>query len=112
LLEGAVGPPAERAGEAVAAVLVVVEPQRLLARVALRGRVLLVSPDADEAAVLDLHLDPAVDRTEDAGRLVPAVVTHVTPPITRQFNERTDTTTGVSGAPGRLPSQDRRRCGC
>ncbi len=79
LLEGAVGAPAQRAGQAVAAVLVVVEPQRLLARVALGGRVGLVAPDAGErpsVVAAEAHLDAAVALAQDAGGLVPGVVDH------------------------------------
>ena len=46
LLEGAVGPAAQRRGEAVRTVLVVVEAQRLLARVAVRRGMGLVAADA------------------------------------------------------------------
>src|SRR5690606_6666 len=46
--EGAVRAAAQRVGEAVRAVLIVVEPQRLLAGVALGGRVRLVTPDPGE----------------------------------------------------------------
>ena len=76
LLERPVGPSPQRAREPVAAVLVVVQAQRLLAGVALRRRVGLVAPDALEPpAVLtsEAHLDPAVALAQDAGRGLPAV---------------------------------------
>ena len=90
LLEGAVGPAAQRPGQplaeaghagrgdrAAAGVLVVVEAQRLLARVALRHRVRLVAADAGEPAAVvaaEPHLDAAVALAEDAGGRVPGGV--------------------------------------
>ena len=87
LLERAVGPAPQRAGQALAraghagrrhcaaaGVLVVVEPQGLLARVALRHRVRLVAADALEPAAVvaaEPHLDAAVALAEDAGGRVP-----------------------------------------
>src|SRR5437867_3241371 len=50
LLVRPVRPPPQRGRQAVPAVLVVVEPERLLTGVALGGRVRLVTPDAFEAA--------------------------------------------------------------
>ena len=58
----------------MAAVLVVVEAQRLLARVALRRRVGLVAADPLEAAAVvaaEAHLDAAVALAQDARRGVP-----------------------------------------
>ena len=71
LLEGAVRAAAQRCREAVAGVLVVVEALRLLARVAVRARTGLVAAHAHDAAVGDLHLDPAVEAAEDARGLPP-----------------------------------------
>ena len=74
LLEGPVGAPAQRGRQPVAAVLVVVEAQGLLARVARAGGVGLVAPDPLErppVVTAEAHLDAAVDRAEDARRLVP-----------------------------------------
>ena len=88
-LEAAVGAPAQRMGHPLTAgrhagpighgsatgVLVVVEAERLLARVALRRRMALVASDALEPpGVLErpqAHLDAAVAFAEDAGRLLP-----------------------------------------
>ena len=52
-LERAVGPPAQRRGQAVRTVLVVVEAQGLLARVALGGRVGLVAADPSDRRPVD-----------------------------------------------------------
>ena len=78
LLEGAVGPAAQRRGQPVARVLVVVEALRLLAGVAVRARAGLVTADPTQMAVLDLDLDAAVEAAEDARGLQPArsVVLH------------------------------------
>jgi hypothetical protein len=76
LLVRPVRPAAQRRRQAVPAVLVVVEAQRLLAGVALRGRVRLVAPDPFETApVLTplADLDAAVDVAEDAGGLLPVL---------------------------------------
>src|SRR5262245_50257575 len=74
-LEGAVLSPAERMEDALAAaVLVVVEAEGLLARVALGGRVGLVPADLLEAAPVgaaQLDEDPAVALAEDAGGRLP-----------------------------------------
>ncbi len=71
--ERAVRAAPHRAGEAVRAVLVVVEAERLLTRVALAGRVRLVAADPLDRRSVELDLDPAVDRAQDARRLVPLV---------------------------------------
>ena len=79
LLEGAVGPAAHGRGEAVRTVLVVVEPQGLLARVAVRRRMGLVPADAREPAAVvtaEAHLDAAVALAEDAGRRMPGRLVH------------------------------------
>ena len=55
-------------------VLVVVEPQRLLARVALALGIGLVAAHPGEGATVELDLDPAVDAAEIAGRPVPLLV--------------------------------------
>src|SRR5262249_5563511 len=73
-LEGAVRPPAKWMQDAfAAAVLVVIEPERLLAGIALGGRVGLVASDLLEAASIgptELHEDAAVALAQDAcGRL-------------------------------------------
>ena len=76
LLEGAVGSAAQRAQQPLAAtVLVVVEPQRLLARVALRRRVRLVTAGAFErsAVCAEADLDAAVALAEDARCRMPGV---------------------------------------
>src|SRR4030095_8222634 len=69
-LEGAVGAPPQRVGEAVARVLVVVEPQGFLAVITLRGRGGAVTADALEAAAVRGHLDldAAGDATQGARR--------------------------------------------
>src|SRR3954447_8002994 len=69
--ERAVGSAAHRAREPITRVLVVIEAQRLLTRVALRARVRLVAAHADDVPVLGPHLDPAVDAAEDAGARAP-----------------------------------------
>jgi len=69
LLETAVGAPAHRRQQAVAAVLVVVQTSRLLADVALGNRVRPVTPDASELPSVfsaQLHLDAAVALAENA----------------------------------------------
>ena len=71
LLEAAVLAPAQRRGQAVTAVLVVVEPEGLVAGVPLRCRVGLVAADLLERAPLELDLDPAVALAQDAGGLLP-----------------------------------------
>src|SRR5690606_8045717 len=70
LLEGAVGAPAQGPRQAVRVVLVVVEPMRLLAGVAARGRMRLVAAEAHQRATVvaaELHLDAAVALAQDAG---------------------------------------------
>ncbi len=67
----AVGAAPHGRGEAVAAVLVVVEPQRLLAGVALRADVLLVAADTGKPPPVEPHFYPTVRLTENAGGLVP-----------------------------------------
>ena len=70
LLVASVCPSSHRRGQPGAVVLVVVQPQRLVAGVALRTRMLLVAPDAGQRAILDLHDDAAVAFAQDAcGRL-------------------------------------------
>jgi hypothetical protein len=66
LLVAAVAAAAERRRETMRVVLIVVEAHRLVAGVALRGRMSLVAPDADEMSVLHLDLDAAVALAEDA----------------------------------------------
>src|SRR5690606_21346281 len=78
-LERAVGAAPQRVGEPVRAVLVVVEPQRLLARVAPRGRVPPVAPDPGEPPARHLHLQAAVARAQHARRRPPPTV-HRRPP--------------------------------
>ena len=65
-LEGAVGAAPHRRGQASAIVLVMVQPQGLVAGVALRPRMLLVASDAGQCAVFDLNDDAAVALAEDA----------------------------------------------
>ena len=74
-LEGAVWASTQRRGQAVPAVLVVVNPLRLLASVTLRGHVIAISTDARDVAPVELYLDPAVNAAQDANGLLP-VVTH------------------------------------
>src|SRR5512138_135964 len=57
-------------------VLVVIEPVRLLARVAARRRMALVTAQAHEVAVLDLDLEPAVALAQDARRRFPHADEH------------------------------------
>ncbi len=65
-LVAAVGAPAHRRGQPVAVVLVVVQPQRLVAGVALRGGMVLVAADLGELAAVELHDDAAVAFAQDA----------------------------------------------
>ena len=55
----------------MAAVLVMVEPQRLVARISLRGGMGLVAADPGKTPVVELHLDAAVALAEDARGLMP-----------------------------------------
>ena len=71
LFERAVVATAQRRGEPVSPVLVVVDPQGLLAGVALRGGMLLVAPHTGDLAAVEPHLDAAVVRAQHAGGLVP-----------------------------------------
>ena len=74
LLEAAVGAAAQRHGQPVRAVLVVIEPRRLLARIAARGRVGVVAAYAHQTPAVfaaELHLDPAVALAQDAGGRFP-----------------------------------------
>ena len=88
LLERAVVAAPERGRQPVAAVLVVVEAQGLLAGVALRRRVGLVAADAFEAAAVvtsEPDLDSAVSLAQDARRRMPlraaaVVLWHARPP--------------------------------
>src|ERR1700756_3640721 len=66
LLKGSVGASAHRRSQASAVVLVMIQPQRLVAGVTLRPGMLLVAPDARQSAVLDLHDDAAVAFAQDA----------------------------------------------
>jgi len=59
-LVAAVGRALERVGQPIGVVLVVLEPCCLLAQVATGIRVILVAPNAREATILDLDLQPAV----------------------------------------------------
>jgi hypothetical protein len=70
----AVGFAAQRCRQPVAAVLVVVETQRLVAGVSGGGDVVLVAADLDEPASVPLDLDAAVVLAQDARALVPGVV--------------------------------------
>src|SRR5262249_59987108 len=74
-LDRAAGAPPEGVEHALtAAVLVVIEPQRFLAGIALRGGMPLVSADLLEAAAVlaaELHEDAAVALAEDARRRLP-----------------------------------------
>ena len=79
LLEGPVLTATERRGQPAVLVLVVVEAQRLLARVALRSGMRLVAADPLEATPVEPHLDPAVDAAQDAGGLVPLVAHAMSP---------------------------------
>ncbi len=78
LLVTAVGASAQWRRQPVAAVLVVVEPKGLVARVALRSGMLLVTADLDQPAVVDLHDDTAVALAQDAGRRLPLRAGHLT----------------------------------
>src|SRR5262249_39705798 len=74
LLEAAVAAPAERFREPVRTVLVVVEPERLLAGVPLRGRMRVVAAHVHQAPPVraaELHLDAAVALAQDAGGRLP-----------------------------------------
>jgi hypothetical protein len=65
------GPTPQRLGEPVAAVLVVIEPVRLLARVAARRRMALVAAHPHQVAGVELDLEAAVALAQDAGRSLP-----------------------------------------
>ena len=78
-LESAVGPPPHRRGQPIPAILVVVNPLRLLAGIALRRDMLPVTADTRDMPSLELHLDSAIDTAQDANRLLP-VFTHGTTP--------------------------------
>ena len=71
LLERAVVATPERRRQSMPSVLVVVETQRLLARVALRRGMSLVTADALDAPPIESHFDAAVDAAEDARGLMP-----------------------------------------
>ena len=66
-----VGSPAQRTVQPVRAVLVVVQPLRLLAHVALRDRMRLVAADANDPAPVRLHLEAAIHGAESARGLLP-----------------------------------------
>ena len=70
-LERAVGAAAQRRREPVRAVLVVVDAQTLLARVALRRRVGLVAAHPRDRRPVDADLEPAVHRAQNACGPVP-----------------------------------------
>src|SRR3954454_25094127 len=61
-------------GQPVAVVLVVIQPQRLVAGVALRGGMVLVATDLGEVTAVELHDDAAVALAEDACGLLPVTV--------------------------------------
>jgi hypothetical protein len=61
----------QRGRQPVPSVLIVVQPQRLLTRVAGRGRVVLVAPDPPERPAVQLDLDAAVALAQDARRRMP-----------------------------------------
>ncbi len=71
LLVAAVGASPHRGRQPAAVVLVVIEPQRLVARVALRRRMLLVTADLGQRAALELHDDATVALAQDAGGRLP-----------------------------------------
>jgi hypothetical protein len=75
-LEGAVRAAPERVGEAITRVLVVIQPERLLAVIALGGGMRPVATYALEAAAVgaELQLDPTIHGAEDARRGVPGPV--------------------------------------
>jgi hypothetical protein len=74
LLEGAVGAAAQRHGQPIRAVLVVIEPQRLVAGIARGDRMGPVAADAREAPAVELHLDAAVALAQDARGALPVAV--------------------------------------
>ena len=72
--EGPVRPAPERCIEPIAGALVEVEPLRLLAEIPARDRVVAIAlelHDLPAAVSADLHLEPAVQAAQDAGRLPP-----------------------------------------
>jgi hypothetical protein len=75
LLKAPIWTSSERRRQPVAAVLIVVKPHRLVARIALGTGVLLVAPDSSEPAPVELDLDPAVALAQDAGGLCPRSLT-------------------------------------
>src|SRR5271155_2194088 len=60
-LEGAIRASPKRRGQAIPAVLVVVNPLCLLASITLRGHVIAISTDARDVPSVELYLDPAVN---------------------------------------------------
>jgi len=64
----AVGTPTHGGGKAVAVVLVVVQPQRLVAGIALRRGMVFVATDLREIAAVELHDDATVALAQDACR--------------------------------------------
>src|SRR5579864_7843198 len=66
LLKRAVGPTPEWRGQPITPVLVVIEALRLFAGVAARSDVGAIAAHAGDMPAIQLHFDPAVDRTEDA----------------------------------------------
>src|SRR5262249_21952669 len=66
LFVGSVGASAHRRGQSGPVVLIVVQPQRLVAGVTLRTGMLLVAPYTGQLAVFYLHDDAAVAFAEDA----------------------------------------------
>src|SRR5579863_295298 len=72
-LEGAVGTPPQRRSQPITAVLVIVNPLRFLAGIALRRDVIAISAHASDMTPVELHFDPAVHAAQNANGLLPVV---------------------------------------
>src|SRR6185295_17013749 len=73
-LERAVRPPAQRRVEAVGVVLVIVETRRLLAEITLGARMPFIAADPRDPLAVELDLDAAIERAEDARRGMPILL--------------------------------------
>jgi hypothetical protein len=67
--EGAISPSAKRRGNAIFAVLIVVEARCLLTQIPLRGWMIFIASDPHDLATFDasgLHFDAAIEFAQDA----------------------------------------------
>src|SRR5258708_6440173 len=72
-LEGPVGAPAQRRGQPVFSILVVVDTLRFLTRVSMRCDVFAIAADPRDMPAIKLHFDSAIDAAQDASGLMPLV---------------------------------------